>query len=109
MNPSPNTQQGRPLSARGPLRFASMVFATFTAVFGGSAWAQADGSGAPRTPPAEALAACKGMTSGQACSFSGQRGTVSGSCFTPKDDKPLACRPKDAPRGPAGVGAQTKP
>lgn len=43
-------------------------------------------------PPPEALAACSGLKSGDACSFSGRRGKAKGSCFAPKS-KPLACRP----------------
>jgi hypothetical protein len=52
--------------------------------------------GERRGPPAEALEACKTLKAGDACSFTGQRGAMSGSCFTPQSDKPLACRPKDA-------------
>lgn len=45
-------------------------------------------------PPLEALKACEGKASGAACSFSPPHGgTLSGTCFSPSTDKPLACRP----------------
>lgn len=51
-----------------------------------------------RGPPSEALDACKGKASGDACSFESPRhGTVSGTCFAPKEDLPLACRPANRP------------
>ncbi|NVB40259.1 hypothetical protein G6O69_20620 [Pseudenhygromyxa sp. WMMC2535] len=57
------------------------------------------GDGPPR-PPAEAIDACSGKSSGDSCSFSGREGeTVSGVCFTPESDKPLACRPSQPPGG----------
>jgi hypothetical protein len=56
-------------------------------------------------PPPEALAACKSLTNGAACSFTSPRGKASGTCFAP-EGKPLACRPAHAPNQPAepGVG-----
>ena len=48
-------------------------------------------------PPAEALAACQASSAGDQCSFSGRRGSVSGSCWAPAN-KPLACRPANAPK-----------
>ena len=59
----------------------------------------ADGKGAPPKPPAEALDACKTLSSGQDCSFSSPHGTVKGTCWAP-EGKPLACKPKDAPTNP---------
>lgn len=56
----------------------------------------ADGTGGPRKPPAEALASCKTLTSGQECIFTAPQGTVKGTCWAP-EGKPLACKPKDAP------------
>ena len=53
-------------------------------------------------PSAEALAACKTLKAGDACQFTGERGAASGSCWAPQD-KPLACRPKDAPAPGANV------
>ena len=53
--------------------------------------------GPPQGPPPEALAACKSLASGAACEFSGPKGSVSGTCFAPRQDMALACRPKDAP------------
>lgn len=83
----------------------------------GAAQAQpADGGGAPPRggPPAEAVAACKGKTSGASCSFTGrQNETLSGTCDSPPEGPPgssntnssssssgtLACRPA-RPSGP---------
>ena len=59
-----------------------------------------DGSGGPPKPPAEALASCKSLSSGNDCSFSSPHGTVTGTCWAP-EGKPLACKPKNAP----GTGA----
>ena len=53
--------------------------------------------GARQGPPPEALAACKSLASDAACSFSGPRGEVSGTCYAPQQGMALACRPKDAP------------
>jgi hypothetical protein len=58
----------------------------------------ANGAGGPRKPPAEALEACKSVSSGQDCSFSSPQGAVKGTCWAP-EGKPLACKPKDAPTG----------
>lgn len=56
----------------------------------------ADGAGGPRKPPPEALAACKTLSSGQACGFTAPHGAVKGTCWAP-EGKPLACKPTDAP------------
>ena len=46
-------------------------------------------------PPKEALAACENNSVGDACSFTSSRhGELSGVCFTPQEDKPLACKPE---------------
>jgi hypothetical protein len=55
-----------------------------------------EGGGAPPQPPAQAMDACKSLSSGQECSFSSPHGTVKGTCWAP-EGKPLACKPKDAP------------
>ena len=62
----------------------------------------ADGRGAPPMPPAQALEACKTLSSGQACSFTAPQGSVKGTCWAP-EGKPLACKPKDAPNLPANA------
>ena len=59
------------------------------------------GSSPPPAPPAEALAACKSLAAGKACSFSAPSGTVQGSCWAP-EGKPLACRPTGAGAPPGG-------
>lgn len=55
----------------------------------------------PRKPPQEAIDACSGHSAGDACSFSGRRGTMEGTCFAPAQ-KPLACRPANAPNRKRG-------
>jgi hypothetical protein len=83
------------LMPRPLLRLAVVLCAAGTM----SAMAQPkQGEGPPGGAPAEAIAACKTLTAGQACSFSGQRGTETGTCWAPSD-KPLACKPANAPGG----------
>lgn len=79
-----------------------------TAVLGvTSAWAQPSGApptgsgsgsggGRPHGPPPEAVAACKTLSSGQACSFTSPHGTLNGTCWAPQG-KPLACKPPQPP------------
>ena len=56
--------------------------------------------GERRGPPPEALEACEGKAAGEACAFEGRRGeAVEGQCFTPDEERPLACRPERAPEG----------
>jgi hypothetical protein len=57
-----------------------------------------EGNGGPPKPPAEALASCKSLGSGNECSFTSPHGAVTGTCWAP-EGKPLACKPKDAPAG----------
>lgn len=62
--------------------------------------AQGPGGGGPGghpRPPPEALAACQGKAADAACSFSHEGRTMTGTCFTPASDKPLACRPAGGP------------
>lgn len=61
------------------------------------AWAQGQSKDGPPgggegRPPAEAMAACKAATSGDSCTFSSPKGTVTGTCGGP-EGKPLACVP----------------
>jgi hypothetical protein len=51
-----------------------------------------------RGPPAEALAACKGAKLDQGCSFTAPIGTVTGNCWQPDAEHPLACRPEHGRR-----------
>lgn len=77
---------------------ASLVAALLTQ----PAMAQPSGQGQPgQMPPPEALAACQSLASGQACSFSGQRGNATGTCWAP-EGKPLACKPAGAPNASTG-------
>lgn len=66
------------------------------------------GEGERRGPPPEALEACEGKAAGDACAFEGRRGeAVEGQCFTPDEERPLACRPErplDGPPGPPPEG-----
>ena len=72
------------------------LFAGILAACGGVSAQPANGNGGPPKPSAEAMEACKQSTSGQACSFSSERGKAEGTCWAP-EGKPLACKPKDAP------------
>ena len=96
------------LAALAPVGLAGIV----SMMVAGAAWAQPAGgppsSGGERQgPPAEALAACKSLASGAACSFTSPRGDASGTCFAPKEGMALACRPKDAPvQGGAAAGSK---
>lgn len=58
----------------------------------------------PPPPPPEAIQACEDKRAGDACGFSSPHGDVSGSCFTPSADKPLACRPDEPPPPPPERG-----
>ena len=53
--------------------------------------------GGPRRPPPEALAACQGKAADAPCSFSHEGRSMTGTCFTPASDKPLACKPAGGP------------
>jgi hypothetical protein len=60
-------------------------------------------SGKRRGPPPEAIEACADQAEGAACTFSGRRGDVSGSCIVPpNDEETLACAPEGGP--PRGQG-----
>lgn len=60
-----------------------------------------NGGGGHHGPPPEALAACQGKSAEAACSFSHEGRNLTGTCFTPASDKPLACRPAGGPpKGP---------
>jgi hypothetical protein len=54
-------------------------------------------SGERRAPPAEAIAACADLTEDAACSFSGHRGDVTGSCIVPPKGEELVCAPDGGP------------
>jgi hypothetical protein len=84
----------------------NMALFSGTLAASGALFAQSvTGNGAPPKPPAEALAACKTLSSGQECSFTAPHGTVKGTCWAP-EGKPLACKPKDAPTGNPGAPKQ---
>lgn len=55
-------------------------------------------SGGHPKPPKEALDACVGKTAGASCEFSGRnQEKVTGTCFQPNTNLPLACRPANMP------------
>lgn len=87
----------RPMAkiARAVTRLFGVVFIASTA-FATAALAQPAEGGGHRGPPPEALAACKSLAAGAECGFTGERGSMKGSCWAP-EGKPLACKPKDAP------------
>ncbi len=61
-------------------------------------YAQPGGHGRPQGPPPEAIEACSGLAEGDACSFSGPRGNVEGTCIVPpRDEETLACAPEGGP------------
>ncbi len=62
------------------------------------------GGGHHGPPPAEALAACQGKAAEASCSFSHEGRALTGTCFTPASDKPLACRPAGGPPGGGNGG-----
>lgn len=52
-----------------------------------------------RGPPPEAIEACAELALDAACSFSGRRGDVEGTCIVPRDqEEQLACKPEGGPR-----------
>ena len=64
---------------------------------------QPPSKGGHHPPPPEAIDACEGLAKGDPCNFEGRNGEdVEGSCFTPSQDKPLACRPDHPPPGEGG-------
>jgi hypothetical protein len=55
-------------------------------------------SGERRGPPPQAIAACSDQPEGAACSFSGRRGDVTGSCIVPpQGEEELVCAPAGGP------------
>lgn len=92
-----NTMRRSDSRATLAARLTLVKLACVAAMLIASAASAQPAGGAPQGPPPEALAACKSLASDAACSFSGPRGTVSGTCFAPQPDMALACRPKDAP------------
>ena len=90
--------------ARASRLLASAWFVVAVAC-AGNALAQSPPAGGKeqgrRGPPQEALAACKSLSTGDACSFTA-RETHQGTCQalggkSASEGKPLACRPSDAP------------
>ena len=92
-----------------PLSIARAALFSALALSAGALFAQPSGGQPPadgqkqqhRGPPQEALDACKSLKAGQDCNFTSPHGAVKGSCFAP-EGRPLACRPKDAPKDGGG-------
>lgn len=52
-------------------------------------------------PPPQAIDACKEKASGAACSFVGRNNKeLTGTCFSPNPERPLACRPAQGEKQP---------
>lgn len=79
----------------------SIAFTTVLATCFSSAMAAAEPdqrSGKRRGPPQEAFEVCSDQTDGAACSFSGRRGDVAGSCIVPPQSQgELVCVPEGGP------------
>lgn len=73
----------------------TLIFAFVYSSFSLTAYAQQPRE--RRGPPPEAVEACQSKSEGDACSFEGRRGFVSGLCLSPPDAEWLACRPSDRP------------
>lgn len=54
--------------------------------------------GGPPSPPAAAVEACKGKKRDEPCSFALEGTGETGTCFSPFDGLPMACRPSWAPQ-----------
>lgn len=80
-------------------KFAAAVF-LFTLSISVLSYADKGDRGRPQgPPPPEATEACKSLSVGEACSFSGRRGEVVGTCINPaRDEEILACAPEGGPR-----------
>jgi spore coat protein H len=88
------------------MRFANGLHCAFLIVgslLAGSARAQAnqpDGEKRPGGPPPEMVAACNGLTAGDACTVTLKGQALSGTCRAgPTSDASLACFPKGPPPG----------
>lgn len=82
----------------------ALFVASVLAVSGAFSLATAQQSGERPTPPPEAIEACNSQVIEGACSFSGPRGEVTGTCVTgPQNAKGLICMPEGGrpppPRG----------
>jgi hypothetical protein len=75
------------------------LFLALAPLLCGAALAQAPQAGGKKQgPPAQAIAACKSLSTGQDCTFTDQQRSLRGTCWAP-EGKPLACRPAQAPMG----------
>jgi hypothetical protein len=99
-------------AAMGQCLRTSTVVALLATVFlsAGNAVAQPRDEGGMvgprRGPPPEALAACKALVAGNACSVTLDSRMLKGTCWAP-EGKPLACRPDGAPVPGAGKPASS--
>ena len=53
--------------------------------------------GQMRRPPKEAIKACKNKNDNDNCEFTGRGQSMTGTCFRPNQNVPLACRPNHGP------------
>ena len=77
------------------LALASLI--VLSGLTGGAALAceDGDGGGGRHGPPPEAISACEGAATNDACEFDGRRGTVTGTCREVPDG--FACVPEHRP------------
>ncbi|MFK7830233.1 MAG: hypothetical protein AB8B57_10675 [Congregibacter sp.] len=77
---------------------AAATALTASVAFGGES---SDDSKKRRGPPPEAFEVCADQSEGQACSFTGRRGDIAGTCMAPPRDEEvsvLACAPERGSR-----------
>lgn len=90
-------------------RVRTLALALSLAIGSGATLAQPRSGEAPPQgrggPPAEALAACQTLKTGDACQFAAAQATVEGTCAAPQG-RPLACRPANAPEPGAAAPRQ---
>lgn len=75
---------------------ALFLTASFTIPLADAQPGQGGQGGGRGGPPEEAFEACADKADGDACSFSGRRGDVEGSCVIPRnEEETLVCAPAD--------------
>ena len=78
--------------------WASCIFVTTIVV----SYANQGGerAGGKRTPPKDAISACKNKEVGTQCNMSTPRGDLEGQCMNTPDDKYFVCMPEGGPNKP---------
>ena len=85
--------------SKSATRSITQTFLLATYILSTTANAQPDQqSGKRHGPPPEAFEVCADQAEGAACSFSGRRGDVTGSCIVPRHEQDkLVCAPEGGP------------